>query len=132
MYRITLLIWNPTEKDSLGRLRWRDVTETESAARYNYQQADYRNYKDGDLQSRLGEDWMSEEDTVGTRGMYAQSGTDFSSLVNDRARVYKGGSWRDRAYWLSPATRRFLDEESARPDLGFRCAMIRVGSPGGF
>jgi len=124
-----------TEKDSLGRLKWRDMTDTESANRYNYQQADYRNYKDGDLQSRLGEDWMSEEDTTGTRGMYAQQElptVDFSSLVNDRARVYKGGSWRDRAYWLSPATRRFLDEESARPDLGFRCAMIRVGSPGGF
>ena len=50
----------------------------------------------------------------------------------NRAIVYKGGSWRDRAYWLSPATRRFLDEGSSRPDLGFRCAMIRVGSPGGF
>jgi len=127
---------NVAEKDSLGRLRWRDVTEIESASRYNYQQADYRNYKDGDMQSRLADSWQMQEDTLGTGGMYAQFATvdnqDYTSLINDRARVYKGGSWRDRAYWLSPATRRFLDQESARSDLGFRCAMIRVGSPGGF
>jgi formylglycine-generating enzyme required for sulfatase activity len=51
-----------------------------------------------------------------------------TSLITDKTRVYKGGSWRDRAYWLSPGTRRFLDEEQSRDDLGFRCAMIRVGS----
>ena len=33
-----------------------------------------------------------------------------SSLVNNQSRVYKGGSWKDRAYWMSPATRRFLDK----------------------
>ena len=33
-----------------------------------------------------------------------------SSLITDRARVYKGGSWKDRAYWLTPGSRRFLDE----------------------
>jgi gliding motility-associated lipoprotein GldJ len=51
-----------------------------------------------------------------------------SSLVTDRARVFKGGSWKDRAYWMVPGTRRFLDEKMARADLGFRCAMDRVGS----
>ena len=38
---------------------------------------------------------------------------DFVTLINDNARVYKGGSWKDRAYWLNPSTRRFLDQESA-------------------
>ncbi len=52
-------------------------------------------------------------------------------LINDKARVYKGGSWRDRAYWLSPGTRRFTDENQSTNDLGFRCAMTRVGSPVG-
>jgi len=51
-----------------------------------------------------------------------------SSLVTDRARVFKGGSWKDRAYWMVPGTRRFLDEKMARADIGFRCAMDRVGS----
>jgi formylglycine-generating enzyme required for sulfatase activity len=55
-----------------------------------------------------------------------------SSLVNDKVRVYKGGSWRDRAYWLSPGTRRFLDEESSTNDIGFRCAMEAVGSQTGY
>ncbi|MFW5803728.1 MAG: gliding motility lipoprotein GldJ, partial [bacterium] len=55
-----------------------------------------------------------------------------STLINDEVRVYKGGSWKDRAYWMSPGTRRFAHQETARDDLGFRCAMIRVGSPTGF
>jgi gliding motility-associated lipoprotein GldJ len=52
----------------------------------------------------------------------------FLSLVSDKARVYKGGSWKDVAYWMSPGTRRFLDEDSATATIGFRCAMIRAGS----
>jgi formylglycine-generating enzyme required for sulfatase activity len=55
-----------------------------------------------------------------------------TSLVNDKARVFKGGSWRDRAYFLNPGTRRFLDQRQANAWLGFRCAMTRVGSPVGF
>jgi gliding motility-associated lipoprotein GldJ len=50
------------------------------------------------------------------------------SLISDRARVYKGGSWADIAYWLAPGTRRFLSEDSATATIGFRCAMIRAGS----
>jgi hypothetical protein len=58
-----------------------------------------------------------------------QRNMSMSTLVTDRARVFKGGSWKDRAYWMVPGTRRFLDEKLARADLGFRCAMDRVGSP---
>ena len=50
------------------------------------------------------------------------------SLIHDRVRVYKGGSWADIAYWLSPGTRRFLAEDSCSATIGFRCAMIRAGS----
>jgi gliding motility-associated lipoprotein GldJ len=46
-----------------------------------------------------------------------------TTLVNDRSKVYKGGSWNDMAYWLNPATRRFMDEGAASADVGFRCAM---------
>ena len=45
-----------------------------------------------------------------------------------RLRVYKGGSWADVAYWMSPGTRRYLFEDSATSTIGFRCAMIRAGS----
>jgi hypothetical protein len=54
-----------------------------------------------------------------------------TSLINDIARVYKGGSWNDRAFWLTPGSRRFLDQNLASSMIGFRCAVIRVGgSPG--
>ncbi len=54
-----------------------------------------------------------------------------SSLITDKSRVYKGGSWRDRAYWMVPGTRRYLDERESTDDIGFRCAMTRLGSPSG-
>ena len=54
--------------------------------------------------------------------------TSFTSLISDKARVYKGGSWKDVAYWMSPGTRRYLDQDSATATIGFRCAMIRAGS----
>ncbi len=55
-----------------------------------------------------------------------------STLISDKSRVYKGGSWKDRAYWLVPSARRYLDEEQSTDAIGFRCAMDRVGSPTGF
>lgn len=51
------------------------------------------------------------------------------TLVSDRAKVYKGGSWNDRAYWLNPGTRRFLDQGESSAEIGFRCAMSSVGNP---
>ena len=51
-----------------------------------------------------------------------------NSLVDDKLRVYKGGSWADVAYWLSPGTRRYMDQDSATAMVGFRCAMIATGS----
>lgn len=50
------------------------------------------------------------------------------SLIDDSVRVYKGGSWKDVAYWMSPGTRRFLEQDSATATVGFRCAMIRAGA----
>ncbi|EHQ28108.1 SUMF1/EgtB/PvdO family nonheme iron enzyme [Mucilaginibacter paludis] len=51
-----------------------------------------------------------------------------TTLVNDRSKVYKGGSWNDMAYWLNPATRRFMDQADASADVGFRCAMDMEGA----
>lgn len=52
-----------------------------------------------------------------------------TTLVSDKSRVYKGGSWKDRAYYMNPGTRRFMDEDKSDSFVGFRCAMDRVGSP---
>ncbi|MBE8719987.1 gliding motility lipoprotein GldJ [Sphingobacterium sp. Ka21] len=51
-----------------------------------------------------------------------------TTLVNDKSRVYKGGSWNDRAYWLNPATRRFMQQNESNAMTGFRCAMTMVGN----
>ena len=115
------------EKDSLGRIQWRPLTEEEAKNRYNFRYADNRDYLDGDYTSSIYYDQADylEEDQR-NKIMYEYGKT---SLINNQARVYKGGSWKDRAYFLSPGTRRFLDEEMATDYIGFRCAMTRVGAP---
>ena len=119
------------QKDSLGHLKRRPATEEELRNTPYINKSDYRNYRDGDQVSRM--DYNNPDNSSkGSGEMYAQNGTDMSSLVNDESRVYKGGSWKDRPYWLSPGTRRYLNQNESREDLGFRCAMTRVGSPGGF
>ncbi|WP_027002374.1 gliding motility lipoprotein GldJ [Hugenholtzia roseola] len=50
------------------------------------------------------------------------------TLITNRSRIFKGGSWKDVAYWLTPGTRRFIDEDSSTSHIGFRCAMIRAGT----
>jgi formylglycine-generating enzyme len=127
-------------KGNLGRLYVDTVKAVDVATRYNYQKGDYRNFRDGDQISVGGESPIDDDpdNKKGSYKMYVQNlGTgggaaDFVTLINDNARVYKGGSWKDRAYWLNPSTRRFLDQNESRDDIGFRCAMIRVGSPAGF
>ncbi len=121
----------PVEKDSLGRLKYRYETDKDILDRKNYRTADNRNYLDGDNRSNqiAGTDWTSSEGNSTTMYAGTPNQDNLRSLVTDRTRVYKGGSWRDRAYWLSPGTRRFLDERESRDDLGFRCAMTRVGAP---
>ena len=51
-----------------------------------------------------------------------------TTLISDKSRVYKGGSWADKTYWMSAGNRRFLDEDRSSDQIGFRCAMDRVGS----
>ncbi len=123
---------NVAQKDSLGRLKWREITVEEATGRRNYKQADYINYRDGDWESSV--DYINEgaDKGPGSDRMYGEVAGTMVSLITDRSRVYKGGSWTDRAYWLNPGTRRFLDERGSLNDLGFRCAMNRIGSPGGF
>ena len=114
------------EKDSLGHLKYRDITTAEAANRTNYRWADNINYTDGDYASNIeGDLWKTvSKDTSSTNLMY-QYGV--ASLISDKARVYKGGNWKDPAYYLSPGTRRFLDQDASSDAIGFRCAMTRVG-----
>lgn len=108
------------EKDSLGRVTYRNVTDEEASTRRNYKKADNIGYLDGD--DELDEDGNG----LGSKYMSGKS-----TMIDDKARVVKGGSWKDLAYYLTPGTRRFLDENQQTDWLGFRCAMARVGSPTG-
>lgn len=72
--------------------------------------------------------WEKTQDSTKHTVYQPKNPESFLSLVSDKVRVYKGGSWKDVAYWLSPGTRRFLEEDSATATIGFRCAMIRAGS----
>lgn len=137
----------PVEKDSLGHIIREVETPAEIADRWNYRDAYAINYLDGDNQTYNKQDgWGSSN--YGTDDMYggmpvpdmdgaegeaglkiSDATKQLSNLITDKMRVYKGGGWRDRAYWLSPGTRRWLDQRESRDDIGFRCAMVRVGSP---
>jgi gliding motility-associated lipoprotein GldJ len=103
----------PVEKDSLGRLKYRAVEDDEVATRDNYKRGKVLDYLDGDKESEVVYEYGK------------------STLISDKARVIKGGSWSDRAYYLSPGTRRFMEEDKSSRTVGFRCAMTRTGGPTG-
>ncbi|GGD54839.1 gliding motility lipoprotein GldJ [Muriicola marianensis] len=130
-----------------GEILMVPVDENETYLRTNFSDSDNRAYRDGDPgSSRFFDRFSDEEDEENQRKMYDSPkhevkrdslgnivrGYDTSNnrttLINDEVRVYKGGSWRDRAYWLDPAQRRFLPQYMATDYIGFRCAMSRVGS----
>ena len=131
-----------------GQIKQVPVDEDETYLRTNFDQSNNINYRDGDIESsRFFNDFEEDESDTDaiTRKMYNSpnhsvsindSGMDRqydksnvrTSLVNDQVRVYKGGSWKDREYWLDPAQRRYYPEDMATDYIGFRCAMSRVGS----
>lgn len=115
------------EKDSLGRIEYREYTAEELAGRRNFTKSDNRNYLDGDYESAIVDDWH-------TRPPGLKSATSLlyeygkNSLISDKARVVKGGSWKDRVYYMSPGTRRHLEQDLSADWIGFRCAMSRLGT----
>lgn len=104
------------QKDSLGRIQYRDVTVEENVNRRNYKKSD-----------NIG--FLDEEKYESGAEMYDYG---VSSLIDNKARVYKGGSWLDNAYYQSPGIRRFLDENQSLRSLGFRCAMSHLGGSKNF
>ena len=71
---------------------------------------------------------MSETDLEAISTNEQNLTTKATTLISDQVRVYKGGSWKDIAYWLDPAQRRFYPEDQATDFIGFRLAMSRLGS----
>jgi gliding motility-associated lipoprotein GldJ len=137
-------------RDLPGEIARIPINEDETYLRSNFSQSDNRNFRDGDKRSsRYYRESFDESDANKnvTAKMYNSpkhrveaDSTDGSlvrtydksnsrtSLINDEVRVYKGGSWKDREYWLDPAQRRYFPQDMATDYIGFRCAMSRVGS----
>lgn len=87
--------------------------------------SDNLNYRDGDYMSTIQNDWNNKEDIDYTNQMYDYGKT---TLISDRSRVIKGGSWADGPYYLSPSVRRYMDENQSSATVGFRCAMNMIGA----
>jgi len=128
------------------------VDENETYLRTNFDRSNEINFRDGDKRSsrRFDQNFGDEENEVNpeseTKDMYNSprhsvtrdslgnlireydKTSNRTSLINDKVRVYKGGSWKDREYWLDPAQRRYFPQDMATDYIGFRCAMSRVGS----
>lgn len=128
------------------------VDENETYLRTNFDRSNEINFRDGDKRSSRYFESFNDDETedsnedANTRKMYNSpkhtitrdslgniireydKSNNRSSLINDEVRVYKGGSWKDREYWLDPAQRRYFPQDMATDYIGFRCAMSRVGS----
>ena len=131
-----------------GQIAQVPVDEKETYLRQNFDKSDNRNYRDGDKQSTRYYDFGNSEegekiddskrmydspkhnvttDSLGNMVRRYDKSSKRTTLIDDNVRVYKGGSWRDRAYWLDPAQRRYFPQDMATDNIGFRCAMSRVG-----
>ena len=127
------------------------IDEEETFLRQNFYESDNRNFRDGDIEStrKFSNGAPAEDDnskpestlmynapttakvTLDEEGNVIRNvdkSNKRTTLITDEVRVYKGGSWKDRAYWLDPAQRRYLPQYMATESIGFRCAMSRVGS----
>ncbi len=138
-------------RDLPGEILQVPVDENETYLRTNFDRSNHINYRDGDKRSSryfesFNDENLGKDPEAETRQMYNSPKHSISrdslgniireydkashrtSLINDEVRVYKGGSWKDREYWLDPAQRRYFPQDMATDYIGFRCAMSRVGS----
>jgi gliding motility-associated lipoprotein GldJ len=126
------------------------IDENETYLRTNFDKSNEINFRDGDRRSSRRFDLSFDDEETNSKSqtnlMYNSpqhsitrdedgnivreydKTNNRTSLINDNVRVYKGGSWKDREYWLDPAQRRYFPEDMATDYIGFRCAMSRVGS----
>ena len=141
-----------------GQLKKQPIDEEETYLRQNFTESDNRNFRDGDVEStqnyldksllaRFNGDENEEGGTETESSLMYDApqnpevkvvdnkqirkkdiSTKRTSMITDEVRVFKGGSWKDRAYWLDPAQRRYLPQYIATDYIGFRCAMTRLGS----
>lgn len=142
----TLVNGRIVPKDLPGSVKYIPITKDDTFMRRNYLIADNSDVKDGDQSSTKLYD-LDKEELVGQPRMYNSptrpveeldslgkvlnkleyDSKTRTTLISNKTRVYKGGSWADREYWLDPAQRRYFPEYIATNYIGFRCATDKVG-----
>ena len=128
-----------------GSIKYIPITKNDATFRTNFSKSDNANIGDGDLNSSRfyndDEDQFASRPSMynspkkPTRDIDAETGNvnvtndakKRRTLISDQTRVYKGGSWADREYWLDPAQRRYLPEYMATNYIGFRCVTDKLG-----
>ncbi len=127
-----------------GEIKKQPIGEEETYMRTQFDESYNVNYRDGDKSSSIyfdqtnvnvenkmynsPENEVSVNPNTGELVRKKDESNNRSTLIDDKVRVYKGGSWRDRAYWLDPAQRRYYPQHMATDYIGFRNAMSKVGS----
>jgi gliding motility-associated lipoprotein GldJ len=119
------------EKDSLGKMVMRNVDimnpEDQLDQRRNYKKANNIDFLDGELSSSVYYNDEGMKDSKESNKLMYEA--DSHSLQSNKTRVFKGGNWKDRTFWMSPGSRRFLDQDQDQDNIGFRCAMHKLGKP---
>ncbi len=145
----TLVNGKIVPRDIPGRIMHVPITSEDTYMRFNYSKSNNININDGEL---LHSKYYNEElanldvkprmynspvnppsefnyDTGKFEKKYDKKPR--TTLIGDNTRVYKGGSWRDREFWLDPAQRRYLPQYMSTDFIGFRCALDKVGNVSG-
>ena len=128
-----------------GSVKYIPITKGDTRLRRNFKVSDNTDIGDGDKNSSRfyqdDEDQFSSKPTMynsprkPTREIDPFTGEEVlvndakkrTTLISNKTRVYKGGSWSDREYWLDPAQRRYLPEYMATNHIGFRCVTDNIG-----
>jgi len=118
------------------------ITKKDTYMRFNYRKSNNIDYRDGDHEStknflfnsddsgnkpRMYNSPKSKIEDVDGKSVEKYDTKTRTTLISNKTRVYKGGSWKDRAYWLDPAQRRYLPQYMSTNFIGFRCAMDKFG-----
>ena len=128
-----------------GSIKYIPITKDDTTLRRNFTKSNNSGINDGDFNSsRFYEDDEDQfanrpsmynspqsptrvRDSISGRDNLINDAKKRTTLISDETRVYKGGSWSDREYWLDPAQRRYLPEYMATNYIGFRCVSDKVG-----
>ena len=126
-------------------IKYIPITKDDTALRRNFKVSNNSNFNDGDMDSSpfyadeeekfQSRPSMYNSPKTPTREIDPETGKEIlaidnkkrTTLISNKTRVYKGGSWSDREYWLDPAQRRYLPEYMATNFIGFRCVTDKVG-----